>query len=156
MLPIFQSSSITGTSPYDCLVSYKGHSLRGCLTFLQSCSLRILQPHPNRQVWEKQWTWHCLHWPDQDFWYAQQVAFCGFWKGLGILDKMLDVIISFYERMRAVLPLDGDFSNSFDISNGIKRVCVMTPFLFASLFRHTKVCIQWLRCWSLIPVQHRW
>ena len=39
-----QSSSITGTSPSDCLVSYLGHSLGGGLTLLQRCSRCILQP----------------------------------------------------------------------------------------------------------------
>ena len=42
-----QSSSITGTSPSDCLVSYPGHSLwGGGITTLQRCSRYILQPQP--------------------------------------------------------------------------------------------------------------
>ena len=45
VLCIPQSSSITGTSPSDCLVSYPGHSLGG-LTPLQRCSRYILQPQP--------------------------------------------------------------------------------------------------------------
>ena len=44
-LRIPQSSSITGTSPSDCLVSYPEHSL-GCLTPLQRYSLCILQTQP--------------------------------------------------------------------------------------------------------------
>ena len=40
-LRITQSTSITGTSPSDCLVSYPGHSLR--------CSQCILKPQPTRQ-----------------------------------------------------------------------------------------------------------
>ena len=38
-----QNSSITGTSPSDCLVSYPGHSLVGCLTPLQRCNQHILR-----------------------------------------------------------------------------------------------------------------
>ena len=45
VLHIPQSSSITGASPSDCLVSYPGHSL-GSLTPMQRCSWCILQPHP--------------------------------------------------------------------------------------------------------------
>ena len=45
VLHILQSSSIIGTSPSDCLVSYRGHSLRGGgLTPLQRSSQCILQP----------------------------------------------------------------------------------------------------------------
>ena len=45
VLRIPQSSSITGTSPSDCSVSYPGHSLgwRGLIP-LQRCSQCILQP----------------------------------------------------------------------------------------------------------------
>ena len=71
VLRIAQSSSITGTSPSDCLVSYLGHSLGSVLHFcreavgvfyspswlshslgvptsLQRCSRCILQPQPTR------------------------------------------------------------------------------------------------------------
>ena len=43
VLHIPQSSSIAGTSPSDCLVSYSGHSLGG-LTPLQRSSRCILKP----------------------------------------------------------------------------------------------------------------
>ena len=46
VLRILQSSSVTGTSPLDCLMSYTGHSLRGGLTPLQRSSRCILQPQP--------------------------------------------------------------------------------------------------------------
>ena len=49
VLYILQSSSITGTSPSDCLVSYLGHSLQG-LTPLQRCSRCILQPLPTGKI----------------------------------------------------------------------------------------------------------
>ena len=41
-----QSSSITGTSPSDCLVSYPGHLLGEGLTLMQRCSWCILPPQP--------------------------------------------------------------------------------------------------------------
>ena len=46
VLRIPQSSSITGTSPSDCLVSYLGHSLERGLTSLRRYSHCILQPQP--------------------------------------------------------------------------------------------------------------
>ena len=49
VLCILQSSSITGTSPSDCFVSYPGHSLVGGLTPLERCSWCILQPQPTGQ-----------------------------------------------------------------------------------------------------------
>ena len=52
VLCIAQSSSITGTSPSDCLVSYPGHSLGEGLTPLQRCSHCILQPQLTGQYTE--------------------------------------------------------------------------------------------------------
>ena len=51
VLHIPQSSSITGTSPSDCLVLYPGHSLGGVP--LQKWSQCILQPKP---------TWQYIFW----------------------------------------------------------------------------------------------
>ena len=61
VLHIPQSSSITGTSPSDCWVSYPGHSL-GSLATLQKCSQCILQPQPSGQATKKSfcinmWKW---------------------------------------------------------------------------------------------------
>ena len=46
ILHIFQSSSISCTSPSDCLLLYLGHSLGGDLTSIQRCCQCILQPWP--------------------------------------------------------------------------------------------------------------
>ena len=46
VLSILQSSSITGASPSDYLVSYPGHLFRGGGLSLQRCSWRILQSLP--------------------------------------------------------------------------------------------------------------
>ena len=59
ILRIPQSSSITGISPPDCLLSYPGHTL-GSLTLLQRCSRCILQPQPTGQNyfwWFYSWCW---------------------------------------------------------------------------------------------------
>ena len=50
VLRIPRSSSITGTSPSDCLVLYPGHSLKRGLTPLQRCSWCILKPQPTGQT----------------------------------------------------------------------------------------------------------
>ena len=42
VLRIFQSSSITGTSPSDCLVSYPGHLLRGGLSYPSAVNVWVL------------------------------------------------------------------------------------------------------------------
>ena len=50
VLRISQSSSITGTLPSDCLVSYLGHSLERGFTPLQRSSQCILQLHSTGQI----------------------------------------------------------------------------------------------------------
>ena len=49
VLCILPESSITGTSPSDCLVSYRGHSWGGRLTRRQMCSRCILPPQTTGQ-----------------------------------------------------------------------------------------------------------
>ena len=49
VLRIPQSSSIAGTSPSDCLVSYLGHSLGGLIP-LKTRRRSILQPQPTGQL----------------------------------------------------------------------------------------------------------
>ena len=46
---------------------------------------------------------------------------------LSIPDNMLHIIISFHEGMKASVSSDGEFSDSFDLTNGIKQGCVMAP-----------------------------
>ena len=58
VLRIPLSSSVTGTSLSDCLVTYPGHSLGGCPTHIQSNSWGTLQPQPTGQgpfEWSTQW-----------------------------------------------------------------------------------------------------
>ena len=49
VLHITQNSSIAGTLPLDCLVSYTRTLIGGGLTPLQRCSKCILQPQPTEQ-----------------------------------------------------------------------------------------------------------
>lgn len=44
-----------------------------------------------------------------------------FKKKLGIPDKILNVIISFHEGMKAAVVSDGEFSDSFNVTNGTKQ-----------------------------------
>ena len=44
VLHISQSSSITGTSPSDCLVSYPGHSLLGVLPLCRGAVVVFFSP----------------------------------------------------------------------------------------------------------------
>ena len=55
-------------------------------------------------------------------------------KKLGITDKILNIIISFHEGMKATVVSDGEFSDSFAVANGTKRGCILGPVLFAVLF----------------------
>ena len=41
-------------------------------------------------------------------------------KKLGMPDKMLNIIISFHKGMKAAVVSDGEFSDSFDVTNGTK------------------------------------
>ncbi|XP_036356658.1 uncharacterized protein LOC118762220 [Octopus sinensis] len=50
---------------------------------------------------------------------------------LGVPDKMLNVIISFHERMKAAVMSGGGSSASFNITNGTKQGCVLASVLFA-------------------------
>ena len=65
VLRIPQSSSITGTSPSDCLVSYQDTHWEEGLTPLQRSSRCILQSQPTgqRTVWNLNWVQtNDLHW----------------------------------------------------------------------------------------------
>ena len=55
-------------------------------------------------------------------------------KKLDIPDSMLNVIISFHKGMKASVLSDGEFSESFGVTNGTKQGCVVAPVLFALFF----------------------
>ena len=60
VLRIPQSSSITGASPSDCLVSYPGHSSGGGLTPLQKNRQCIPQPQQTGHYNNVGFTWNLL------------------------------------------------------------------------------------------------
>ena len=60
VLHIPQISSITGTLPSNCLVSYTGHSLGRGLTTLQRCSRYILRPQPTGQLFILVYMYVCI------------------------------------------------------------------------------------------------
>ena len=53
---------------------------------------------------------------------------------LGVPEKMLNIIISFHEGMKAVVKHDGSISDPFTVENGTKQGCVLAPLLFALFF----------------------
>ena len=53
----------------------------------------------------------------------------------GVPEKMLTVIRQFHEGMRArVLTDDGEHSESFDVTQGLRQGCVLSSLLFNILF----------------------
>ena len=80
VLHLPQSPSINGTSPWNCLVSYLGHSLGGCLS---PC---ILQPQPTVQIRFAFKTWmvqHIASYVFSDFYYFSDVSIIGAQKKTG-------------------------------------------------------------------------
>ena len=61
----------------------------------------------------------------------------GLWKILkkyGCPDKLTALIASFYDNMQARVFENGDASDPFQVSNGVKQDCVLAPTLFSILF----------------------
>tara|TARA_B110001454_G_scaffold15635_1_gene14033 strand:+ start:278 stop:3463 length:3186 start_codon:yes stop_codon:yes gene_type:complete len=61
----------------------------------------------------------------------------GLWKIMakfGIPDKFIAIIRSFHEGMQASVSVEGEASNSFQVSNGVKQGCVLAPTLFSIMF----------------------
>jgi hypothetical protein len=52
----------------------------------------------------------------------------------GIPDKFIAIIRSFHEGMQASVSVEGEASNSFQVSNGVKQGCVLAPTLFSIMF----------------------
>ncbi|KAI8495103.1 hypothetical protein Bbelb_270890 [Branchiostoma belcheri] len=55
-------------------------------------------------------------------------------KSVGCPPKLLKLVISFHEDMKACVQFDGATSDFFDIKNGVKQGCVMAPTLFSIYF----------------------
>ncbi|KAI8514516.1 hypothetical protein Bbelb_071070 [Branchiostoma belcheri] len=55
-------------------------------------------------------------------------------KSVGCPPKLLQLVVSFHEDMKACVQFDGATSDFFDIMNGVKQGCVMAPTLFSIYF----------------------
>ncbi|KAI8511348.1 hypothetical protein Bbelb_104480 [Branchiostoma belcheri] len=55
-------------------------------------------------------------------------------KSVGCPPKLLKLVVSFHEDMKACVQFDGATSDFFDIKNGVKQGCVMAPTLFSIYF----------------------
>ena len=53
---------------------------------------------------------------------------------LGCPPKFLSMIVQLHEEQKGQVRLNGDFSEPFSISNGIKQGCVLAPTLFSIFF----------------------
>ena len=65
------------------------------------------------------------------------VSRIGLWKIMakfGIPDKFIGIVRSFHEGMQASVSVDGESSNSFEVTNGVKQGCVLAPTLFSIMF----------------------
>ena len=55
-------------------------------------------------------------------------------KKLGIPDNKFNIIISFHDSIKASVMSEGEWCNSFPVTNGTKQGCSMAPVLFALYF----------------------
>ena len=61
----------------------------------------------------------------------------GLWKimaKLGCPPRFIAMVRQFHDRMQARVQNDGEFSEPFEITNGVKQGCVMAPKLFSMMF----------------------
>ena len=49
---------------------------------------------------------------------------------LGIPDHLIDIIISFHDKMKAKLQVDGERIREVEVENGLRQGCTMAPVLF--------------------------
>lgn len=65
------------------------------------------------------------------------VSRTGLWlilERLGCPPKFLQMVIQLHENQRSQIRLNGDLSEPFPISNGVKQGCVLAPTLFSIFF----------------------
>uniref|UniRef100_A0A0B7BRI9 Reverse transcriptase domain-containing protein n=1 Tax=Arion vulgaris TaxID=1028688 RepID=A0A0B7BRI9_9EUPU len=55
-------------------------------------------------------------------------------KHIGCPPKLLQLIVSFHEGMKASIQFDGSTSDSFEVKSGVKQGCVLVPTLFGIFF----------------------
>ena len=52
----------------------------------------------------------------------------------GCPPRFIAMVRQFHDGMRARVQNDGEFSEPFEVTNGVKQVCVMAPTLFSMMF----------------------
>ena len=52
----------------------------------------------------------------------------------GVPDTFLTLVRSFHEGMQASVSIDGEVSEPFEVTNGVKQGCVLAPTLFSIMF----------------------
>ena len=55
---------------------------------------------------------------------------------LGCPEKLLNIVKSFHDGMKASLIYEGMESSQFDVKNGVKQGCVLAPVLFNIYFSY--------------------
>ena len=61
----------------------------------------------------------------------------GLWKKLakyGCPEKFISIVQQFHDDMRAHVQDNGDISEAFAVTNGVKQGCVLAPILFYLMF----------------------
>jgi hypothetical protein len=53
---------------------------------------------------------------------------------VGCPPRLLQLIVSFYDGMKAAIQFDGNLSEFFKVKNGVKKGCVLAPTLFGIYF----------------------
>ena len=52
----------------------------------------------------------------------------------GCPPRFIAMVRQFHDGMQARVQNDGEFSEPFEVTNGVKQVCVMAPTLFSMMF----------------------
>ena len=52
----------------------------------------------------------------------------------GCPPRFIAMVKQFHDDMQACVQIDGEFSEPFDVTGGVKQGCVMAPTLFSMMF----------------------
>ena len=70
----------------------------------------------------------------------------GLWKIMvkfGCPTKFIAMVRQFYDGMLAQVQNDGEFSDPFPVTNGVKQGCVLAPTLFSMMFSAIRMFSGW-------------
>ena len=84
----------------------------------------------------------------------------GLWKILakyGCPEKFISIVQQFHDGMRAHVQDNGDISQAFAVTNGVKQGCVLAPILFCLMFlAMLQDAFHHSRGWNLHHILDRW